>query len=135
MQLICNSLYFSLGAPTSFSFNWSTKYHSVSKSQSYQKRSAKRMSPFLYLYCVIFMPHFKKKEYMISDMGVSLCHFHMYIYYSPIWLISPHYFPSFPIPLHKITSTGFNVPCSYMTERPSTVFTLFYPLHLPSRSY
>jgi hypothetical protein len=49
-------------------------------------------------------------------------------------LVHPlHYSPTSPT-LLKMTSTGFNVPCSY-THRKCAIFTILHPPHLPSLSY
>jgi hypothetical protein len=44
----------------------------------------------------------------------------------------PHYSPSYPILLLKITSAGFSVPYSYMCRKYINNIHLLYFLHLPS---
>jgi hypothetical protein len=108
-------------AVLSFQCSWKTEL--VTKRLLYQHGISKTVFCFVSLFLLVYN----------SCMGVSLWHFHVYVQCTPVWFIPSitplsTFSPCFLKWLRQV-SMFYNHTC---VDNTSTIFTLLYPLHLPS---
>jgi hypothetical protein len=73
--------------------------------------------------------------YMIAIQGVSLWHFHIYMYYSPNWFITSIFLPFTLVPFYMVISTRLKFLYSFLFQKYINHIHLLNFLLLPSLSH